>query len=74
MADVYDLVQKALIQGQSRGRNQFYNPTADIVMQIPSMIRNMKDVEKTEDNVFLNDMVKVIGNSNNSQSLKNAQQ
>ena len=74
MADVYDLVQKALTQGQSRGRNQFYNPTADIVMQIPSMIRNMKDVEKTEDNVFLNDMVKVIGNSNNSQSLKNAQQ
>ena len=71
--DVYKLVQQALAQKQGGGRNQFYNPTADIAMQIPSMIRNMQDVELAEDTAQIGSMEKVIQSSNNFQSLNNAQ-
>ena len=39
--DIYELVQQKLAQSQP-GRNQFYDPTTDIIMQIPQMIQNKR--------------------------------
>ena len=42
--DIYKLVQQQLAESQP-GRNQFYDPMADIIMQIPQMIQAKKDAE-----------------------------
>ena len=46
MADeVYKLIEQALASTQG-GRNRFYDPVADIALQIPSMIQQSNENEK----------------------------
>ena len=62
MADIYDLVQKKLSQGG--GRNQFYDQTADIAMQIPQMIQNQRDAAKVSRQDSVNNLVKLMEHVN----------
>ena len=62
MADIYDLVQKKLSQGG--GRNQFYDQTADIAMQIPQMIQNQRDAAKVSRQDSVNNLVQLMEHVN----------
>ena len=70
--DIYELVQQKLAQSQP-GRNQFYDPMTDIIMQIPDMIKNQRDVKQVQDRSTLEDLSSLITSSNSLQSLNNVQ-
>jgi len=71
MADIYDLVQKKLAQSQGRGRNQFYDPTADIALQIPQMIQKSNDQERVRNRDALDTIVSLYDNVDTPEGMRN---
>jgi hypothetical protein len=70
MADIYDLVQRALSRNR-QGASQFHDPTSEIMMELPKMIESEKNKQNVANNDALQNITSLIDKVHTPEGMAN---